>query len=733
LALYPVALTLLASYPGRRALSFHEGLFGRAPWEFIVGGLCCDLAVIMPPVAAAAGLLWLRKAREQRSRRLYGVRAGGVGLAALWAVACAGMWLVSVSASEFKFQRGLYPTLREAVIGLGDVGSTFGLLPVLLAERYRIPSLVCVLIALFLLIRFGWGVPARQALSRPFALGFAVTVAVFSAAGGAVWAATPKLFASGTDRAVFHSPLLYLFDVFGAHPVLEGMRDILEAHEPDRLRVALGSHALGYSSEHAEALRTYEEAPSEPCGAHPLARGLPGDEVLAAHERGGRAAPLIEDFTALSRALFAAPRGPLQVIQVALESFRADDVNALNPKALPEVAPFMNSIYAPAEPGGAGVIAFPRAYQGGIRTAQAVSALMCGIGPSPYGIALVRDLGHLPLRCLPDVLGDAGFEPHVFHGATLAYDNMLEFFRYHGVKTTEKADFPKDAPMGCWKSITDRTVFDAALEHIEARAGHRYTFVLTMTSHVPFDEPSDMPPEVKARLNRALEAAGVAADRDDKMRLSTLAYADWALEHFVRRIEASPEARRSIIVVSADHSTSDPFVWSSTPNVRSMSGIPFFVYLPRPFLMDSADPKTALSLLEQVNARAAEAAVSADDVPTLLLALLSASAPLASLPPAWRWHTLGGMVTSPDYALPGRPASALWGIDAVSRLFSVDRDRALPITLPEPNPSLPGAGGANELGSVGGSVSAFFSSFLRGYARRCTGTEHIRVSRVLPH
>jgi hypothetical protein len=734
LALYPAVLTLLASYAGRRALALREGLFGRIPWQFTAGGLCADLAVLMPALAVAIGLYWLlaAAARTLLCRRGGGVRAGGAGPLAVWAVGSAGMWLVSVAASEFKFQRGLYPTLREAAINLPDRGTVLGVLPVLLAERYRIPSLVCVFLALLMLARLGWGPPARQVLSRPFALGFAGAVALVAAAGGAVWASSPRLFSSGTDRAAFYPPIMTLLSGFGPHPAIEGMRGILEAREPDRAGVVAGSHALGFGSEHAEALRAYEEAKTKPCGAHPLARGLPGAPTPAERDRGVAATPLVEDFTALSRALFAAPRGPLQVIQVALESFRADDVSALNPAALPEVTPFTNSVYAASRAGGPGVIAFPHAYQGGIRTAQAISALMCGIGAAPYGIALVRDLDYLPLRCLPDVLVDAGFAPHVVFGSALSFDNLLEFFRYHGVSTTQKADFPGDAPKGAWKSVTDRAVYDAALDLLQASAGHRYTFILTMTSHLPFDPPEDMPPEVKARIDRALRAAGVAVDRDDQRRLSTLAYADWALERLVRRIEASPEAARSVIVVSADHSTSDPFVWRSAPDVRALSGIPLFVYLPRPFLMGSADPRAVLSHLEQVRERAAEAVVSADDVPTLLLALLSASAPLASLPPAWRWHTLGGMVTSPDYVLPGRPVSALWGIDAASRLFSVDRDRRLPIALPEPNPSMPGAGGERDLGEVGGAVAAFLSSFLRGYARRCPGAEHVRFARLLP-
>jgi hypothetical protein len=471
----------------------------------------------------------------------------------------------------------------------------------------------------------------------------------------------------------------------------------------------------------------YEGAPDAPCSAHPLARALPG--AAAARAQGSGWTQLAESFSALSRALFATPRGPVHVVHVAVESFRADDVSALNPAALREVAPFTSSLHAAARGGAAGVIPFRHAYQSGAQTAHALSALLCGLGAAPYGIAMSRDLGYLPLRCLPDVLADAGFETRVIYGSNLSLDHMLEFFRYHGVATTQNADFPWNAPRGAWRSVTDRAVYDAALDRLHAGAGHQYTFVLTTTGNLPFDRPEDMPQEIETRLERALGAAGVVLEDDDRRRLSTFAYADGALERLVQRIEASPEAAQSLLVVSADHSTADPSVWGSAPDTRAMAHIPLFVYLPRPLLMGSAAPEVALRRLAEARALAAWTHVSSNDVPTLLLALLSASEPLSSLPPAWRWHTMGGMATSPDYALPGRPASALWGIDASARLFSVDRGSLAPAALPELNPAFGGAEDVNQPGEIGESVAAFLGSFLRGYARRCPGAEQLRIKR----
>ena len=51
------------------------------------------------------------------------------------------------------------------------------------------------------------------------------------------------------------------------------------------------------------------------------------------------------------------------------------------------------------------------------------------------------------------------------------------------------------------------------------------------------------------------------APEDRRRLLTTKAYTDHALAAFVRGIERTPEASRSIFVVSADHATADQPLW----------------------------------------------------------------------------------------------------------------------------------------------------------------------------
>lgn len=80
--------------------------------------------------------------------------------------------------------------------------------------------------------------------------------------------------------------------------------------------------------------------------------------------------------------------------------------------------------------------------------------------------------------------------------------------------------------------------------------------------------------------------------------------------------------------------------------------------------------------LTEAKALIDEAPLSQNDVPTLLLALLSAHPGLRALPADQRWYTLGGQVTSPYFAPGGDPSSYILGINGVSELFTLDRTGA---------------------------------------------------------
>ncbi len=723
-----VVITFLANAPGRHAIALREAGFGRPEWQFLVGGFVGDLAGVMPLLAVVlvahfALELLVARLRKRPPAPLTAARAWIV--AGVFGVASIAAWLTSVGASEFKLERGNYPTLYETKLGMTDPTFVTGELPTLTMDRYRAGNIVFLIglaVCLVFLVR---------SLRRPEATpstsvlkGFAASTLGVWLLSGVVLLGTTTFFPAIDHRRVLYPPVVTLFKGMlaqGKTSVFRGLRGVLvNAKLPDE-KAKKGARLLGYSAAQGEAI--LPEAPID-CAKHPLARPIPGLESEA--EGTAQRTPLVAALVDLSKALFAGRTTNLTLWHVAIESYRGDDVFALNPASAPEVTPFTSSVYDAAAKPGARAIAFPHAFQGGMRTSQAISGLMCGLGAMPFNLALSRDLGYVPLRCLPDVLSDAGFSTRATYASDLSFDNMLEFFRYHGAATTQNVDFPKGLPKGTWDGVTDLPVYEYTLKRALADEGSQYHFILTLAGHTPFERPEDLPKDVEERMTKGAKAKLPNLGEDDRKRLATMAYADWAMDSFVKELEASPEGARSLLVVSADHSTGDPFVWSSGDTLRSESQIPFYMYVPEAFAKGAQDPEAVRAKIDAVNALAATTPISANDVPTLLLALLSASHELASLPQEWRWATLGGMATSPTFELDGVPSARTWGIAASARLFSVPNDPPIPVGTNETCELFNDPVQMRRLGPTLGAAAAFTSDFMKGYGSKCSGAEHIR-------
>jgi hypothetical protein len=697
----PIALAIVAHVPGRRVYAANEALHGRPAWQFFCAGLCGDLLYVGPPVLFAF-LLPMAIGTAFGRRRIAGVATTALTTALLVAA-----WMFSVGAIESKLERGLYPTYLETKVALASSSFVVGSLPTLMLERYWKTSIVAVVVAAAILFY-----PARRVhrdvRSYASVAGFALSGLLLLGADCEILRLGRVVFPRTGSYAETRSPIenvaLGRFPFPNHTPITDGMRLLFSsrAYSADEKRV--GVRALGYPEASADRLIAFEG--SEPCTSqHPLARPL--DRTSA---RGSAADELLDDLESLSAALFAKRDEPIIVWQIAMESFRADDIHALQPLAPPELTPVMTRLYGDREH----TIAFRRAFQGGFRTAQSISSLHCGIGSLPFNIAVARDMGHFPLRCLPDVLEDGGFQARAFYASDLAYDNMLEFFRYHGVEGTQAADMPPGLPIGSWRGVSDRALYDQALAHASPGHGSMYEFVLTLSGHSPFSLPTDMPPDVLARAQHACTKS-LSAREDDCSRLAVMAYADHALGEFLDNLERSPVAARSIVVVSADHATSEMFLWPGSAEETGRAHVPYLIVVPRALAASSAKPETIAPLVAQLRDRAASQVVSLMDSPTFVTALLSSTHELRSIPDAWRFHTFGGQATSPSFVA---DRARVWGTDSAAFVFSVDAEARVTVQ-PAKNHAF---SDARELDTLDPSLrgpAAFLGSFSKGYLGRC--------------
>ncbi len=721
----PIALVMLAHAPGRRVFAENEALHGRPAWQFFCAGLCGDLLYVGPPVLFAFIVpLALGVAFEKRQPSPRAARLSRLMTTALVSALLVSAWMFSVGAIESKLERGLYPTYLETKVALASSSFVTGQLPTLFLDRYWKTSALA-LLACGALLYFHARRAPRDLQSRAGVAGFALAGFVLFAGACEIVKLGRVVFPRTGSYAETRSPIenvaLGRFPFPNHTPITDGMRLLFssrsESYSKDEKRAGL--RTLGFAPDAVDALVAFEH--DAPCTAkHPLARPLDRSATGGvAGGRGSKADDVVDDLEALSAALFdgrgASPPEPLVVFQIAMESFRADDVHALQPLAPPELTPVMTRLYEDRER----TIAFRGAFQGGFRTAQSLSSLTCGVGSLPFNIAIARDLGHFPLRCLPDVLADGGFDTHAFYASDMTYDSMLDFFRYHGVEVTQAADMPAGLPVGSWHGISDRALYKQALAHASAATHPTYEFVLTLSGHSPFSAPTDMPPEVAARAAAACKKSP-SAKEDDCSRLAVMAYADHALGELLDELERSPLAQRSVVVLSADHATSEMFLWPGSPEEKSRAHVPYVIYVPRALVAGAARPDAVASLVARLHDRAAaaEQVISLTDSPTLVTALLSSTSEVKSIPEPWRFHTYGGEATSPHFTLDARPSARAWGTDSAAFVFSADADASV-TAYPNKNRAFSGPEELDAINPTLRGPAAFLASFTKGYLTRC--------------
>lgn len=718
----PFALVLLAHLPGRRVFAANEALHGRPAWQFLCAGLLGDVLYVGPPVLLAFVLPLAVGATVRRMRASKTTRATAIATITatmLASVLLAVAWMFSIGAIESKLERGLYPTYLETKVALESPSFVMGSIPTLFYDKYwKTSAVAMVMVAMLLYFHLR---RARTDLRSLGAVGgFAVAgLGLYGCAAGVVKegrAVFPRTGSYAETRSPIENVALGRFPFPNHTPITDGMRHVFATHDysPDEKRAGL--RALGYPAESADRLIAFEH--EEPCtSAHPLARPL---ERL----RGAAADDLLGDLETLSTALFASREEPIIVWQIAMESFRAVDIHALQSGAPAELTPVMTRLYADREH----TIAFPRAFQGGFRTAQNLSSLECGIGSLPFNVAIGRDLGHFPLRCLPDVLSDAGFDTRAFYASDMNYDSMLEFFRYHAVEVTQATDLPEGLPEGSWHGVSDRALYAQALLQMEASHSTRsqYAFVLTLSGHTPFSRPTDMPLALAERAEAACHANSWARE-DDCNHLAVIAYADYALGEFLESLDRSPLGRRSVVVVSADHATSEMFLFNSASVEKGRAHVPYLVYVPPALAASSAQPASIAPLVSRLRERAETQVISLMDSPSIVTALLSSTHELKSIPEPWRFHTYGGQATSPSFTFDAAKEMRVWGTDSAAFVFAADREGAVtayenknrqfsdPSELETLNESLRGP-------------SAFLASFAKGYLGRCEHQAKLRMN-----
>ncbi len=657
----PVLLLWLALLPSR--LSVAMRVRGGTTFDRVtraLAGAVVDVASVLTPMVVLIAVLTLALLLAKRLRTDWWQHHGAT---VVTLPLCFGFSVLALIEQEVKAERGAFPTMSELLRSGTNASFLEGVVGFVRYERMWVPAVACLLVAV-VLVRWWLRRPRAPSPWRPWSVGFLGALAAWPVGAAAMVSAQGRLSARLAPGGL-GAPLAAL---------VESTADALAGRPPEkpaallqRMRftteeVATGAARLGWPVAH----------PSTHCHSH--ARELDG-------EAPSPATPLLRALERVSRQLFADGTGEVAVFQFSLESYRADDLHALNPAAPRALEPFTNALYEAAH-ADEGVLASPLMFQAGVRTAQGLAAMTCGVGTLPWNLALIRDVDDFPLRCWPDLLAEAGFHGAFFYGSDASYDGMARFATRHGLReVVSQAELPPNLPRGAWGGLTDRVMFEQAVTRVatalEQTHAPQLALVMSLSNHSPFTRPEDATDALEDVVTKAIEAVPNRARSDDRRRLLTHAYTDAALETFFASLRERHLAERSIVVLMADHSTGTDYVWGGADfdheTDAAKAKVPFVIVLPPEFLARVKDRAALRVAFREAQAELDTLPLSQNDVPTLMLALLSAHPGLRALPSDARWHTLGGQATSPFFRGGGEPSSFLVGVNGVDEVYAVDR------------------------------------------------------------
>lgn len=178
--------------------------------------------------------------------------------------------------------------------------------------------------------------------------------------------------------------------------------------------------------------------------------------------------------------------------------------------------------------------AFTQCYASSFRTDRGLVAILSGFPAQPTTSAMRY---HHVIRALPGIarsLADkAGYSTTAMLGGDASFFNMRDYLSASGhQEILDIHSFPDSEKTTKW-GVPDHLLFKRALRELNTvRNAPHYTFLLTQSSHTPFDVPYH-------KL------------KDEK--LNAFAYTDEAIGNFLNELKSTPAWDNLMVVITADH------------------------------------------------------------------------------------------------------------------------------------------------------------------------------------
>ncbi|MFD1017655.1 LTA synthase family protein [Thalassobacillus hwangdonensis] len=180
------------------------------------------------------------------------------------------------------------------------------------------------------------------------------------------------------------------------------------------------------------------------------------------------------------------------------------------------------------------------------------------------------------------MLKEEGYSTSVFHADEATFWNRHEMYpalgfdRYYSI-----SNFEMDEEIGM--GLSDMSMFQQSLNHLDAMESPIYAFYGTLTNHVPFNLPEQ---HRKLKLNKELDSSYIGD------YLQSVHYTDIAIGKFLEGLKEKGLLQDSLVVLYGDHDglfqKDKPEVekyWTKSPIddeewIREFSPVPLIIYHP---------------------------------------------------------------------------------------------------------------------------------------------------------
>ncbi|GHU05001.1 hypothetical protein FACS1894158_06560 [Betaproteobacteria bacterium] len=192
-------------------------------------------------------------------------------------------------------------------------------------------------------------------------------------------------------------------------------------------------------------------------------------------------------------------------------------------------------------------ISYDRAYTTLPHTSKALVGLLCGIPPAPYYNIVEATPGGIPVKCLPEILGDLGYQSLYMQSATIDFEDRKQMVKNMGFDTLlSKENIGKGFQSSGYFGVDEMAMLKPFMNWWSSvssgnpeQKGGRLAVILTSMTHHPYQEIGQAEPET---LTQAKDAY-----------YRNLSYTDSVLGSLIEGLRSLGDLENTIIVFTGDH------------------------------------------------------------------------------------------------------------------------------------------------------------------------------------